>query len=277
MSLVLPRFQAQNPEISGYAEGWSSCQAFAGAMTAAFDHQVPIVMTGGALRNKTGDHTGGLNLSQIDSALERGWPSVSFQVRYRVPFATVEKMVDAGIGVSLSVYYRPISQTRFDAGRGFTGNHQLFLPPGWGAMEPLADGRYGEAYKYRGEAYPRSLLRIAAGELNLSTTGYTPLGQGLAYIGFTRDRLIDYKLAFDGGESFWVYRVANGRILDGRKGRYAKKFSADTSARCTVGSKFLWNITPDQTVTRILVRMLNGALAGEYVAIPQAAVHLEVA
>lgn len=276
MTMVLPTFQAQNPAISGYPEGWASCQAFAGAMAAAFDHQVPKIMSGGALRNATGDHSGGLNLAQIDGALASHWPTVAFNVRYRLPWTTFEKMIDAGYGGSLSLYYAPIAASRFDAGRGFRGNHQVFVPPGWTVMDPLADGRYGEAYRYRGEVYPRSLLRYAAGLLNLSPTGYAKLGDGLVYAGLTRDRLMNYSLHFDGRESFWVYRVANGRILDGKRGRYAKKFSADTSARCSVGAKFLWNITPDRTVSRILVRMMNGALAGEYVSIPQAALRLEV-
>ncbi len=185
---VLPRFQAQNPAISGYGLGWASCTAFAGAMAASFHKQVPELLTGGQLREQTGDHSGGLNLAQIDQALQTH-ENIDLDVRYRLPFDTFWARVAAGSGAVLQGGYGPIAASKFDAGNGFRGNHAIFVPPGFGAMDPLADGRYSNVYRYHGEAYPHDLLKAFAGKLLVGTD---ELGFGLVYAAFTADRVTDW-------------------------------------------------------------------------------------
>lgn len=268
MAMVLPTFQPQNPALNGYYLGWASCTAYAGAMAASFDRQVKMLCSGEAVRRRTGDTSGGTNLAQIDAALNSGW-SVNLATYYRLPWATFQKFIDSGMGAILQGWYAPIADSQYDAGRGFRGNHAVFVPPNWAVMDPLADGRPG-AYRYVGAPYPRSLLRSYAGKLNLATSGYRPLGDGLVYAAFTRDKVHQYRLHFEGGEAFWVYELGpDGRI----KSRHARKFSKDAVVKCSIPSRYAW---PGHG-SRTLVRVMSGtALAGEFVAIPQGAVRLEV-
>lgn len=263
--MILPTFQPQNPALNGYSLGWLSCTAYSGAMAAAFHRQVKFVMSGEALRRKTGDTTGGLNLAQIDTALNAGW-SIDLGTYYRLSWATFEKFIDAGMGAVLQGLYAPIADSRFDAGRGFRGNHAIFVPPRWGVMDPLADGRYGQAYKYQGEAYPRSLLRSFAGKLDL---GGRPLGDGYVYCAVTKDNVHSYRVHVGPGR-FWVYSLANGVIT----GRMAREFSREVVLRCTAPRLYPW---PGNT-SRTLVRVIHpgSSLDVKYLAIPQSAVKLEL-
>jgi hypothetical protein len=267
-SFRTPHFQAQNPAINGYALGWASCTAYSAAMAAAFDRQVPIVMSGESVRRRTGDTSGGLRLAQVDAALNSGW-NINLSVYYRLPWATFAKLIDSGMGGILQGWYAPIADSRFDAGRGFRGNHAVFVPPDWAAMDPLADGRFGQAYRYKGEAYPKSLLRSFAGKLNLATSGYRALGDGYVYCAMTRDRVHSYRLRFRGG-AFWVYHIGpDGRIAS----RYARSFSKTTQADCTVPKSDAWPGHGNRT----LVRVTSGtALKGDYIAVPQGTLELEV-
>lgn len=183
---ILPKFQAQNPAISGYYLGWSSCTAFSGAMAASFEKQVPEIVTGGTLRSWTGDTVGGLNLSQIDAALNAHL-SIDLDTHYQLPWSTFVDRINAGAGAVLQGWYAPIAYSKFDAGNGFKGNHAIFVPPNWGVMDPLADGRTTGVYKYHGEVYPQLLLKDFAGRLNVGGSTYTELGSGLCYAAFTHD------------------------------------------------------------------------------------------
>lgn len=264
--MIRPTFQAQNPAISGYPLGWLSCTCYAGAMAAAFDQGKSFVMSGGAVRTETGDREGGTTLAQVDQALYRGW-GVNLNSVYRLPWADFAKQIDAGKGAILQGWYAPIADSRFDAGRGFRGNHAITVLPGWIGMDPLADGRASGVYKYHGEAYPQALLKSFAGKLNIGGAGYTALGAGLVYASLTRDKVAAYAVSFTGG-SFWVYRVSGGVIT----GRYAKRFSGPTSAPCGPPRLTPWS----GHSSRSLVRMTKGALVGEYVGIPQSTLKLEV-
>lgn len=184
MTVVYPAFQAQNPRISGYRYGWASCTAFSGAMAASFDKQVAKLVTGGMLRNETGDFVGGLRLDQIDAALN-AHQHVNLDVKYRLPWADFVARLRAGHGAVLQGWYAPIAATKFDAGNGFRGNHAIFVPPNFAVMDPLADGRFRTVYRYHGEVYPAAVLRDFAGKLNVGSTSYRALGAGLVYAAFT--------------------------------------------------------------------------------------------
>ena len=265
--MLLPTFQAQNPAINGYPLGWLSCTAYSGAMAASFDRQLKMATTGEAVRRATGDTSGGLTLAQVDAALNR-IANVNLSVYYRLPWATFAKFIDSGMGGILQGGYAPIADSRFDAGRGFRGNHAIFVPPNWAAMDPLADGRYGQAYKYANEPYPRELLKRFAGRLDVDGQGHL-LGYGYVYAAMTKDNVHTYRVRYGG--RFWVYTVGpDGRI----SGRTARHFSDFSTSACTVPKSYAW---PGHT-NRTLVRVTNpkSSLNGQYLAVPQSNVSLQV-
>ena len=268
---VYPQFQPQNPAINGYSLGWASCTAYSAAMAASFDRQVKMATTGEAVRRATGDTSGGLTLKQVDAALNQ-ITNVNLSVYYRLPWALFAKFIDSGMGGILQVWYAPIADSRFDAGRGFRENHAVFVPPNWAAMDPLADGRYGEAYKYRNEPYPRELLKRAAGKLDIRarrTDPYKPLGYGYVYAAMTRDNVHTYRVRYGG--RFWVYTIGpDGRI----NGRTVRHFSDFSTSACTVPKSYAW---PGHS-NRTLVRVTNpkSSLNGRYIAVPQSNVSLQV-
>jgi hypothetical protein len=246
-------FQAQNPAISGYALGWTSCTCFAAAMAASFDRQVAKLCTGGQVRQKTGDTVGGTSLSQIDSALRIGW-SVDLDTRYRLPWATFAAKINAGCAAVLQGGYAPIADSRFDAGRGFRGNHAIAVMPGWVVMDPLADGRYGTTYGYKGEAYPQSLLKAFAGRLDL---GGSILGSGLAYASFTRDRVSNVRYQFSIGASDYTVFIVSGSGITGASTHHTGGFTAS----CTQPQLYSWSGHTSQSV----VRLTSGSHSGQYV------------
>lgn len=212
----LPTFQPQNPALNGDAEGWTSCTAYSAAMAGDYDTLGTKRPTGNQVRDLTGDHTGGLSLPQVDAALLLGW-DINVNTVLGGSWADFSAAIKAGKGAILQGLYAPIADSRFDAGRGFRGNHAIFVAPGFVTMDPLADGRYGQAYKYHAEPYPEALLRDFAGQLNL---GYRAVGQGLCYASFTRDRVVTYEAHVGPGVRYTRYVVAivNGqrKIVDHR-------------------------------------------------------------
>lgn len=267
---IRPTFQAQNPDISGYALGWSSCTAFAGAMAASFDRQVPKLMSGGAVRSRTGDTSGGTNLAQIDAAIRDGW-GVDLDVRYRYPFTDFAARINAGMGAVLQGWYGPIADSRFDAGGGFRQNHAVAVLPGWVVMDPLADGRRAGIYKYHAEPYPQTLLRSFAGKLNVGGYGYNPLGAGLVYAAFTRDRVPPGAPApvwqasvhpVAGAEGyptyryFGVYHVVNGVVTSADRTR-----TGGFSATCSAPRLYSFPGHASQS----LVKLLDGSRQGIYI------------
>jgi hypothetical protein len=250
---MTPTFQAQNPAISGYSLGWSSCTAFSAAMAASFDRQVAKLCTGGQVRAKTGDTVGGLTLAQVDDALNRGW-AVDLNTVYRGGWADFVKRIDAGCAAILQGSYAPIADSRFDAGGGFRGNHAVTVLPGWIVMDPLADGRRSGIYKYHGEAYPQPLLREFAGRLNIGVVTPLPLGLGLVYASFTRDNVHTYRASVDGRHG--VYTVMNGVITA------ARVATGTYSATCTPPHVYPW---PGHSSAQTLVRLTSGSHAGRYI------------
>lgn len=254
---ALPTFQAQNPAISGYSLGWESCTAFAAAMAASFDAQVAKLCTGAQVRGLTHDTTGGLRLDQVDAAVLEGW-NVNLNTVLGDTWADFVRRIDAGQGAILQGWYAPIADSPFDAGRGFRANHAIFVPPAWGAMDPLADGRYGEAYKYAGHAYPQDLLREFAGRLNIGSDGYRALGLGVAYASYTADRVAAWSAHVPKGASFGLYAVdRNTRTVVPHPAPHAATATGDWSWTCTSPALYRWA----GHSSRSLVVLTSGALA----------------
>lgn len=256
----LPRFQKQLN--AGDPYGGYNCTAYAAAMAGDFDTCGSVKLTGEQVRQLSDEpvpdpKSPGLNLRQVDAALNRY--GVDLETRYRLPWADVVRKIDKGEGAILQLYYAPIADSRFDAGNGFRGNHAFFVPPGWGAMDPLADGRRAGVYTYSGEPYPKALLREAAGKLIVS--GTTRLGDGYAYAAFTRDRRSTWYVQIGADRRFAVFDANESD----RTCHYVRHSTTDYN-----GSP-RWDCTPPRTYrnrrgeTRILVRLLEGRLKGKYV------------
>jgi hypothetical protein len=225
----LPRFQAQNPAISHDPNGWVNCTAYAAAMAADFDTCGKVYMTGQRVRALSDERTPdprspGLNLAQVDDALRR--MGVDLDTRYRLPWDTFAARINAGQGAVLQINTRPLLSTPYRATAGAIG-HAIFVPPGWGVMDPAADGRgigRGNYHEYDAKAYPRDLLRRAAGELVLGhEADGTPivLGLGRVFASFTRDQRAIYRWSLHPLGSakrrlFYVYTVKAGAIVTRR-------------------------------------------------------------
>jgi hypothetical protein len=250
-----PTFQAQNPTISGYWLGWSSCTCYAGAMAASYHRLVPKLMTGGAVRQATGDTVGGTTLAQVNYALNKGW-NVDLDIRYKASWSYFVSQIEAGRGAILQGWYAPIADSRFDAGGGFRGNHAVFVPPDWHAMDPLADGRRAGIYKYHGEAYPQTLLKNFAGRLNIGGSDYQQLGPGYVYAAFTRDNEPSYQVHV-GKRGLWVYTVKSGVII-GRVWVETGGFSASSTAPHTYPF-------PANGKSYSLVKLTSGSRSGQYI------------
>ncbi len=227
--MILPTFQAQNPAISGYRYGWSSCTAFSAAMAGSYHRQVAKVASGGQVREKTGDHVGGLTLAQVDEALNDGW-NVDLDTRYRLDWDQFAAKITSGRGAILQGTYAAIADSRYDAGNGFRGNHAIFVGPQWVVMDPLADGRHPGVYKYHGEQYPQDLLKRFAGTLD---TGSGHLGMGLCYASLTADHVSpiqsDNSVHVPAGRKFGIFTVVNGVVTSRRIGLTKGGFSAPCS------------------------------------------------
>ncbi len=252
--MSLPSFQAQNPAISGYRYGWSSCTAFSAAMAASYERQTAVLCSGTQVREKTGDHVGGLTLAQVDEALDKGW-NVDLDTRYKLPWAEVVKRINVGHGAILTGGYGPIADSKYDAGNGFRGNHAIFVPPGWGVMDPLADGRHPNVYKYHAEPYPTHLLEQFAGALD---TGNGHLGLGLAYVSFTADKVSpivsENSVHVPAGRKFGIFTVVNGVVTNRRIGLTPGGFSA----ACTKARLYPWPGHAHQSLVTLTSGNRNG-------------------
>lgn len=229
----LPTFQPQNPAISGYPLGWASCTAFSAAMQIDSATKGAKKPTGGQVRTFTGDTVGGLNLAQVDAVATDHY-GVNLDVRYNYPWSEFIARVKAGETAQLQGGYGPIADSVFDAGNGFRGNHDIFVAsPALIVMDPLADGRFPNVYKYHGQAYPEDLLKRFAGKLDLNGMGDL-LGYGLVYAAFSPILKQWYATIRPAGTAFTRYFVANtkyGLQIRGREHRTtAKGFSLPCTA-----------------------------------------------
>lgn len=184
-----PAFQPQSPKASGYVYGWSSCAAFVGAMAHDYATCGNPHVTGRQVRNATNEPipdplSPGLTVTQVANALAKLGVSVTTFARFS--WGTVEELIAAGHYVSLCGGYAVIRPTRFTGDPNFYGNHQIGVPPGWEAQDPLCDGRRVGIYQYHHEPYPIDLLRRFAGAFRITYNrpvgpSYTlPIGDGWA-------------------------------------------------------------------------------------------------
>lgn len=271
----LPHFQKQlDPNDPN---GPKSCTCYSGAMAGEYDTCGRKTPSGALVRIYTDDFYGGTTLMQVDSALRKGW-DIDLDTRIgsaAVSWATFERYIDSGRGAILQGDYRAFHGTHFDAGGSFgagsaIAGHAIFVPPGWGAMDPLADGRRPGIYRYHGEVYPRTLLLEFAASLVLDTKTGRKLGTGHAWASFTRDNEPAYRwvlplLGDDPTRGMWRYWIdSEGRITK----RTRNTTAVGVKASCTAPRRYL--VKPGTALykkvhSKGLVKLTEGHRNGWYV------------
>lgn len=140
-----------------YSFGYASSDASNGA----------VHPTGQTIREWTGDAKGGLELDQCDLAMH-DHTDLEFETVVMSRSAFIDRIGTGKEGAVVLIGYGPISDSKFSGQYGFNGNHGMYLPPSFKAMDPLADGRRPGIYEYHGEEYPQSLVWDAIAALRLS-------------------------------------------------------------------------------------------------------------
>ncbi len=266
-----PQFQEQ---LDGTPLGSVSCTCYAGAMAGEYDtcgHQTP---TGRYVRVLTGDTSGGTTLNQVDYALRKGY---GIDLDTRVGSAAVTwdyfaAQINRGKGAILQGGYGPINDSKFQGSETFRGNHAIFVPEGWEAMDPLADGRRPGIYKYHGEAYPQSLLRNFASQLVVDTETGRKAGSRV-WCSFTRDNTSTWRAdvtpSVPGGTyPIYFYRVKVAKYANGIQywtilGRDLKR-TQGIHVACTP-PKLARPATGVAIPAKVLVRLTSGVHAGKYI------------
>lgn len=194
----------------------------------------------------------GLNLPQVrDVAMDSYGVFLDVRIGAQaLTWAQYEQRRLSGQGAILQVGYGPIADSRYDAGRGFRGNHAIFESL-HATYDPLADGRAPGVFRHDGSVYDRNVIRKAAGQLLL---GSTKLGEGKVWAAFTRDVVPDYFARVPAG-TFWAYHVPGGTVAYRRQ-----RVTGGFSGSCTPPRSYPWG---DRTVT--LVRMTSGSRTGMYI------------
>lgn len=260
----LPRFQKQLNTWDPL--GSLNCTSYSGAMAAQYHTCGAKYTTGKTVRDWTGDKSGGTSLRQIDYALNSRM-GIDLDTRVgsaRLTWPQFAAKINAGRGAILQGGYAPIRYSRFAGSKTFLGNHAIFIPPGWKAMDPLADGRYAGIYKYRGEPYPQALLKDFAGRLVLDPSTGRRLGYGYVWASFTRDNesvivtppgTYQHKVVVPKG-TFIRYVTYNGVIQ-----KYSKHYTGGFSAYCTAPKTYKAK-KGLPFISRTLVRIETGAYKG---------------
>lgn len=202
---------------------------------------------------------------QVDAALQKGW-GINLDTRVgssKLTWASFVTQIDRGRAAILQGSYSVIHGTRFQGDRFFTGNHAIMVPPGWGAMDPLCDGRREGIYKYHGEPYPKDLLRRFAGALELSPGNR--LGLGYVWASLTRDNYDPYIARVPARNSFLRYYLVDNKIVKRESDRTVTGFSASCSPPKTYSvssTSPLYN----EFHYKNLVRLSSGSRNGWYIA-----------
>lgn len=222
----------------------------------------PWQPTGWAIRNTTGDTSGGMNPYQTTQATRTRYGISTASPRIASKAGITDKL-KAGYGIDLLVSYGPINNYK-SGSPGFTGNHRIMIvgiDTGTNRLlsaDPLYDGRRS-GIPLGPKWIPRSIIWDAASRLDLGggVRLYSRYGWDDAYYIPTLTRLVTkrYKAVVPAG-SFMAYTVKDGRIT----GRTAKK-TGGFSATCTAPLTYYW---PNHGYFK-LVKLTSGSREGMYI------------
>ena len=175
-------------QLDGSTFQGSNCNCASDAMLIAVQSGGKYRPSSARVRRLTRDQAGGTNLRQVHDVNTNVF-KIRTVLKQPISWADLMAKAKAGRPFILQVYYKPISPTKYDCfRRKFQDNHSIFVigmnaDGTLRAADPGADGRYKGCPKGY-QNYPQSLLKKAAGMLDLTglgTTHYRPLGDGKAY------------------------------------------------------------------------------------------------
>jgi hypothetical protein len=179
----------QVDQLDGSRYAGLNCNCAAAAMALERDSLGKQRTTGAYVRALTGDTSGGTNLAQIQSALQRRW-GMYLDVEYRLSFDSFTARIRNGQGAVLQGSCLATKGTMYQESESFAGNHSWFVNDIDDADEflvyfPLGDARR-DGITDSPRRVPKALVKRFAGLLDLDGNG-NRLGSGLVYAGFTRD------------------------------------------------------------------------------------------
>jgi hypothetical protein len=187
-----PRFQAQNPAISGYSLGWLSCTAYSMAMLIDRSTLGAKHPSGKDVRIGTGDTTDGLTLPQAARVADTEY-GVHVEVHVGGSTATPAyalAQLRAGRGMSLQGNTSALIRTPYRS-TGGPVNHNVYVNEVRSdgdalVYDPAADGR--RTYDQGPSWWPwATVLRFAAALRPWGDNDPRILGPGRMYAGFGPD------------------------------------------------------------------------------------------
>lgn len=147
--------------------GPDSCVAYSGSYAIAAATLGAKTPTGRAVRDATGDTSGGLELGQV-AAVIKGPAFGILATIGTFSQAVFESRIASGLwGAVLIGGYAPVERSAVSGCPGFTGNHAIWCEAAFDE-DPLADGRRAGIYQFAGKPWPAGLRRAFAGALRLS-------------------------------------------------------------------------------------------------------------
>jgi hypothetical protein len=220
-----PTHQAQLEYKWGGKYGGANCTPCSAGMTGQAHTCGALLFTGAQIRAASNEpipdpKSPGLNLGQVDEALFKlSKGAIDLDTHYRYDFDDVRKRVTAGAQAILQIQ-RSVLVKRGEAyGNTFAGGHAITIGVdsiGVWFDDPLT-GRHYTSW---------ATLEAAAGALVLNDAGDI-CGFGKAYVSFSRDITLSYRVRFIPGLLF-AYTFRDGRIWD----RHRQRIKAPTGAPC---------------------------------------------
>lgn len=222
-----------------YKSGGFNCTCACHAMWLYRASQGKINITACQCRTKTGDRSGGTNLRQMEQ-ISLSYGISTGRVYQPAKFDTLLSLLRTGrYGAHINIHYSSIKGTKYDCfSGGFSGNHDWYCS-GMGTIagtlriaDPGADGRRpGIPNGYQN--IPISVVKTAAGRLNLATSGYRALGFGLVYAYVTppdpataanhhKARVSKQTQLWNDSSKKWVWIQPVGTVLEVRGAGYPK-------------------------------------------------------
>lgn len=202
----------------------------------------------------------GLNLWQVqDVAAELGVTLTVYVGSKALTWAQYEAKRKSGQHGIIQVRYASIADSKYNAGRGFRGNHALSENHA-STFDPLADGRAAGVWKHNGSLYQRDVIRSAAEQLDIGG-GLRP-GRDNVWCAFGPDIIsntVPSWFARVPAGDFWAYYVLSSGLIRYRRVRTTGGFSATA----TTPRSHRWEA--DRTRTSTLVRLASGSKAGMYI------------
>lgn len=247
-------------------EGAFSCVAYSFAYAAADATNGSSIHSGQVVRNWTGDHLGGLELGQCDLAMHKN-AHIEFDTQVDTWPEFLSKLAK-GYGAVILGGYGPIADSPFSGQDSFRGNHGIYVPSSFKAMDPLADGRARmggtRAYKYGGFPYPQTLIHEFMANLRLGSgarAGYNHVEASYIRKAPATAPLpvLKYRASVSAGQVNFYHVDPNNVATLVKVGQ-----TGGFSGSCTAPRLYKWQPAIKRPYIR-LIRMTSGGYSGLYI------------